>query len=386
MNLIQSMAPKRYRYHDLLRLHARDCADRHEDRESRISALVRMMDFYIASAASVYELEMPGDRALHHLSPPSCPGLSFTSRDHALGWLFDEAPGLLVVARQAALSGARAPLRQAAELLFLTNTLSESGIHTRQCENVAITVISEAEAAGDQFAEGRARVHRAQALVFAGRIAESGVEAARALPLGHTTGDPVTYAYSLNLLGIFMRWSGKPDESKQYYSDALEAFRADGNLHAEASTLGNLARVLIELGDVEAAVVNGRRMAAIYQELGVGFRYGNGLYVVGVALTAAGRFDEALTSLNEAMGVFRGERQRLWEGLTHFRLADMHVRADKWYDALPHAEHSVAVLREVDAVHQTAEALKLLARILEHFGQDVRALACRREALAVNTE
>jgi hypothetical protein len=75
-----------------------------------------------------------------------------------LEWLFGEAPGLLVVARQAALYGARTPLRQAAELLLLTNTLSESGIHTRQCENVAITVISEAEAAGDLFAEGRARV------------------------------------------------------------------------------------------------------------------------------------------------------------------------------------------------------------------------------------
>ena len=89
------------------------------------------------------------------------------------------------------------------------------------------------------------------------------MEAARALPLGRTTGDPVTYVYSLNLLGIFMRWSGKLDESKQYYSDAREAFRADGNLHAEASALGNLSRVLIELGDVEAAVVNGRRTAAI---------------------------------------------------------------------------------------------------------------------------
>jgi hypothetical protein len=61
MNLIQSMAPKRYRYHDLLRLHARDCADRHDKWESRTSVLVRLMDFYIASAASVYELEMPGD-------------------------------------------------------------------------------------------------------------------------------------------------------------------------------------------------------------------------------------------------------------------------------------------------------------------------------------
>ncbi|WP_405723702.1 winged helix-turn-helix domain-containing protein [Streptomyces sp. NBC_01537] len=385
MNLIEAVSPERYRYHDLLRIYARDRVERFESEESKTAALARLMDFYLASTRNVYELELPGDRALDHLSPVSRPGLAFTSRGHALEWLFAEAPGLLVVAHQAAACGSAATLRQAAELLLLTNTLHESGSHVRQFEQVASAVMSAAEERGDEYSEGRARVHRAQSLMSAGRIAESGMEARRALPLGRITGDPVTFGYAHNLLGISERWAGRFAESVQHYTVALQSFREDGNMPAEASTLGNLSRLQVELGDVDSAVENGRRMADIYKDLGAGSRYGNGLYVMGVALTAAARLGNAQMHLTEAMGIFQSERQRMWEGLTHFRLADMHIRADQWQEALPHAEHSVAILKEVGAVQQAAEALKLLARILGNFGQDVRARACRREALAVNT-
>lgn len=100
-SLLESAAPGRYRYHDLVRLYARACAERDEHPPSeRDLAISRLLDFYLATAARMYALERPGDRLIDHMEATNYPGLVFADRAAALEWLFNEAGCLLACARQ----------------------------------------------------------------------------------------------------------------------------------------------------------------------------------------------------------------------------------------------------------------------------------------------
>lgn len=86
-SLLESAAPGRYRYHDLVRLYARSCAERDEQPpEERELALSRLLDFYLATAAGVYALERPGSACSTISHVPSTPvSLSATVKQRWTG-------------------------------------------------------------------------------------------------------------------------------------------------------------------------------------------------------------------------------------------------------------------------------------------------------------
>ncbi|MFC4033664.1 BTAD domain-containing putative transcriptional regulator [Streptomyces polygonati] len=381
ISLIESAAPARYRFHDLLRLYARECAERDETEQERCQALSRLLDFYLASSTCAYELENPRDRVLEHLAPAVHPGLVFGSREDALEWMFAEAQGLLAAVQQAADSGCEGPMRRAVDLLLAAQDLMESGVYARQYEQAARALVATAHACGDRLVEGRARVLVAQLLRMVARFAEADEEARRAMVVGLSVGDPVTCSYAPNLRGSIAHQAQRFEDCADFHRTALGAFRDDGNRHGEASALSNLARAQLSLGESEAAVASSGQALAIYRELNAGFRLGNGLYTMAIVLAQADRLDDSLASLTEALQIFRDSRQRFWEGMTLFRLAEAHLSAGRRRESASHAEQALVILREVGGEWRTANVLTALGRALAGMGQLVRAHACWHDAL-----
>ncbi|MCZ4118534.1 AfsR/SARP family transcriptional regulator [Streptomyces sp. H39-S7] len=385
ISLIESAAPARYRFHDLLRLYARECADRDETDEARCQALSRLLDFYLSSAACAYELENPGDRVLDHLAPTERAGLAFGTREEALEWLFSEAQGLLAAVQQAAGGGCEGPMRRAVDLLWASQDLVESGIYARQYEQGVQALVRTASECAEHLVEGRARVLLGQLHRLFGQFAAADNEAQRSLILGLAAEDPLTCSYAPNLRGSVALQALRFAECAEYHMIALEAFRDDGNRHGEAAALSNLSRAQLELGETEAAVSTAEQAVTIYRQLGVGFRLGNGLYAMAIALTATRRLDEASACLTEGLGIFREARQQFWEGMTLFRLSKVHLADGQWRQSASHAEQALVILREVGGEWRTANALTVLGRALAGFGQTIRARACWHDALGIFT-
>jgi DNA-binding SARP family transcriptional activator len=385
ISLIESAAPARYRYHDLLRLYARECAESDESPDARCAALSRLLDFYLASAMSAYALENPGDRVLDHVAPTSRPGLAFATREASLTWMFTEAQGLLAAVRQSAESGCSDFLRRAVDVLLVAQDLVESGVYARQYEQAARALVKAAQDCGEPLVEGRGRVWLGQQLRLSARFAEAESEAERAMELGLAADDPTAYSYAANLRGALAHRDQRFAEAVAYQSTALQAFQEDGNKHGEAAALSNLARGQQDLGDTEAAAATIERVVAVHRELGAGFRLGNGLYAAGIMLTTAGRLDEALGLLAEALDIFRSARQRFWEAMTLFRLAQLHLAARRWRQSASHVEQALVILRDVGGEWRTANALTLLGRALAGMGQEIRAHACWQDALVLFT-
>ncbi|MFI8106004.1 AfsR/SARP family transcriptional regulator [Streptomyces sp. NPDC086023] len=379
-SLLESAAPGRYRFHDLVRLYARACAERDEQPPSeRTAAMSRLLDFYLATAAGVYALERPGDRLVEHLSATAYPGLVFPDGRSAVDWLYSEAACLLACVHQNASGGA---LGRAVDLLWAAKDLAESGANSRQYETTATAVREAARAAGDARAEARARIALTTLLLVSGRFAQADEEARVASELARLTGDPMPAGVAPNDRGIIAFYQNRHADGEALLSEAIENYRADGNRPGEASALCNLSRIHVNMGRTTSAVQLAERGLAIFKEMGLALRVANGRFALGIALTRAGRPADALEQLGEALRVFQENRQRLWEGTTNFRIAEAHLSAHRFALAAQHAERALA-LRCIGGEWMRGNVLTTLGRALDSLGQADRARACWREALSI---
>jgi tetratricopeptide (TPR) repeat protein len=377
-SLLESAAPGRYRFHDLVRLYARACAERDERPASeRGAALSRVLDFYLATTSGVYAIERPGDRLVHDLEPTEYPGARFVEGTTALDWLYTEAAPLLACVQQAAGTDR---MRRAVDLLWAAKDLTESGANSRQYETTAKAMCDATRAAGDLRAEGRARTVLTDVLLVSGRIQQAEDEARLAMELAASVEDSTAVSWVANNRGLICLHQHRYAEGKVLFDHAIDGFRAAGNKPGEASALSNLSRAQLGVGDIAAAVEIAQHGLALYLEMGRTMRLANGHFAVGVALTRAGRHSDALDQFSEALGIFGEHRQRLWEGATNYRIAEAHMAALRPTRAAQHAEQALA-LGSIGGDRMRGNILTLLGRALTELGQPDRAKACWREAL-----
>ncbi|MFC5220767.1 AfsR/SARP family transcriptional regulator [Streptomyces coerulescens] len=382
-SLLESAAPGRYRYHDLVRLYARACAERDEQPPSeRDGALSRLLDFYLSTAAAIYAIERPGDRLVDHLEATEREGLRFEEGAAALDWLYTEGESLLACVRQ---SVATKRLRRGVDLLWAAKDLAESGANARQYEATAVAVCEATKAAGDTRAEGRARTTLTNVLLVSGRIQQAADEARLAMDRAATAQDVAAGSWAANDRGLISLHQHRYADGKVFFDQAIEGWTAAGNQSGAATTLFNLSRAHLAMGNVTKAVDIAQHGLTLLAALGRTMRLANGHYALGMALTKADRHADALDQFGEALTIFADHRQRLWEGTTHFRVAEAHIAARRPAQAALHAEQALAI-GCIGGDRMRGNVLTLLGRALSTLGQVDRARACWREALKLFEE
>ncbi|MFJ4832385.1 BTAD domain-containing putative transcriptional regulator [Streptomyces sp. NPDC088747] len=380
-SLLESAAPGRYRYHDLVRLYARACAERDEQPTSlRAGALSRLLDFYLATTAGVYAIDRPGDRLVDHLETTQYPGLTFADRHQAQDWLYAEAVSTLACVRQ---STGPDTLPRAVDLLWAACDLAESGANSKEYETIAAAARSAARETGAIRAEARALTTLAFVNHITGRFDPADQAAARALELALAADDPLTSCWSSNILGVIALYQNRHEDGEAHLTRAIENFRACEDRPGEASALCNLSRIHLATGRTQSAVALAQQGTDMYDDMDHALKGANGRYALGLALTESGRLSEAVDRLEEALEVFRDSRQRLWEGMTLFRLAEADLAARKPAQAAANAELALTVLRGIGGDWRRANVLTVLGRALSGIGQSGRAQVCWHEALDV---
>ncbi|MDK1345961.1 BTAD domain-containing putative transcriptional regulator [Streptomyces sp. 378] len=384
-SLLESAAPGRYRFHDLVRLYARACAERDELPPSeRSSALSRLLDFYLASAARVYAIERPGDRLVDHLEPTSYPGLRFDGRHAAQDWLYAEAICLLACVRQSA--GRPETLPRAIDMLWAAHDLSESGANSKEYEATAGALVDAARSHGLGRAEARALMTLVNVHHVSGRFEQAEEEAERAILLARESDDLLPVCWARNARGIIALYQNRHTDGEEHLSRAIEHFRALGDRPGEAAALCNLSRIHLATGRTQSAVALAQEGIDIYDGMGNSMRGANARYALGLALTQSGELGKAADRLQEAVEVFRDSRQRLWEGMSLFRLAEVDLAARRTARAAANAEMALTVLRGIGGQWRRGNVLTVLGRALSGIGQTGRAQVCWQEAAAIYEE
>ncbi|MFE2597288.1 BTAD domain-containing putative transcriptional regulator [Streptomyces sp. NPDC059396] len=381
---LESTAPGRYRHHDLVRLYARECAERDEQPPSECeSAMSRLLDFYLVTAKAVYATDRPDDPLIEHLEPTALPGLPFRNRREARDWQYDEARCLLAHVHR---STGRDTLRRAVDLLLASRDLAESGTYGQAYTAAAESVCEAARATSDTRAEVRARVCLSQAHVVAGRFEEADREAEAAMAAAIVSHDSLSAGLVPDQQGIIALYRNRHAEARDHFRRAIAAFRANGDRSGEASALCNLARAQLALGDAPSAIRSAEQGLDMLRSMRAGLRVGNALYALGMALTVEGRQERATQVLSEAVDIFKEARHPFWEGMTRFQLAAAHLAADRPARAIAPAERALNLLSEVGGDWRRANVLTVLGKGLAGIGQTARARACWTEALSIYRE
>ena len=308
-------------------------------------ALRRLLGFYLASAQSAHRLAYEGSMIADNLVVAGS-GRAFGTADEAVAWLIAEGDSLFAAINQAAASSRAAEqLLPAGDLLVAMEPLLESGTHTREFDH------GHPRRAGRRHADRRPRpASCAPATCSAGccspatgcteaeeqfRIVHE-LSAARAGEDRHRRG--------AERAGRRRRPAAPPHRGAGLVRRRPRSwYRENGVPAGEALVLSYSARDHLGLGHAEDAIAAAEKGLAIFTEIGSGAGTARARYHLGIVLSRVGRLTEAVHHHAECLAFFRASKQRVWEQRVCSRLAETFITAERYTDAVRHAEQALVV-------------------------------------------
>jgi tetratricopeptide (TPR) repeat protein len=291
------VADDRYRFHDLVRLHAREQAEREESSSERAAVLRRLLTHYVLLAARVDRLVIPLERRLGPVFRDVEP-LADRTEAAALDELAAELPNVMALLR-AGDDDLVWQLCEAMYAFFLYRKHFPDWIAAHQMG------IEAARRCGEQLVT--ARLHRRLGLAFhnLGQSAKAAEHGRTAVDLARAVGDERATAEALQLVGMATRALGRPDEATTVLSEAVTIITHLGLARDEAFARRALGQALAAAGQFDDAVTQlrlSRKCALDVPDLLVA---ANTTVWLVDALTCAGRPAEGLDLVPEAWTVLR---------------------------------------------------------------------------------
>jgi DNA-binding SARP family transcriptional activator len=390
MHLLAQPAMGRYRFHDLLRDHARQAAEQADARQDQQAAIGRMLDYYLFMAERSSALIAPGRRrfATRIAHPPAGAPMLADQAD-ALAWYERERPNLVAVTHFASTNGWPTHAWQIPLLLwdfFLLRGHLQDWLVTT---HAALSVI---DAATDPQALPETMKSLAGAYFHTGKYDKALDLTQRALDEYLTNGDLDGQAATLGNLGVLRSCAGRYGEAVRHHRQALELYQrakaargVEGRLQGEGANLLHLGNALVKLGRYDEAIRCHRSAVDIYQQLGD--RRGEGAATVYLALAyqRSGRYATALLHHRRALRFSQDAGDRSGTAVTLNHLAVLHRHRGDLTQALDLHRRSLDLIREIGERSSEAEILNDYATTLFEAGERGAANAHYLQALRLST-
>jgi tetratricopeptide (TPR) repeat protein/transcriptional regulator with XRE-family HTH domain len=309
--LLAEPARGRYRFHDLIREHARGLAADSPPAE-RNAATTRLLDYYLhtARAASGHLSNRTADVAPAAAGAPGAHPGSLAGRDDALAWLGAERLNLHAAADYAAASGR--PGHAAAIPAAMHDFLRSQG-HWDEAAALHQVAREAAHAAGNQLAEARALTDLGDIQFLADEYPGATASLTRALQLYQELGDRAGEAEALTRLAAVQQATGDSPAATASLTRALDLHRSLGDRLGEAGALTGLGAVQQATGDSPAATASLTRALELYQSLGDWSGEADALTGLGAVQFLTGEYRPAAAGLEQALDLYRRLGDRLGE-------------------------------------------------------------------------
>jgi tetratricopeptide (TPR) repeat protein len=385
--LLETPQPNRYRFHDLVRLHASRCAlQRHSDGE-RLAALIRVIAFYTGTAWRTLVLLRPGDGRLADADPQWTAGaMDLSSAAAALAWLELEHENLAAAAVQAAkanLAGAPVPATLPSQLAGALFGFFDIRGYWHDWARINAMVSRVARQVGDRAGLASAQNDLGLAYARMGRYAEA-IQCHRdSLALSTELQDLRGRAAALgNLAGVHLRL-GEDAVAIAALQEALPAFRESGDAQGVANTLTCLGFADARLGCHEKAVACHKESLAVFRRLGSRHGQGISLTNLGMAYGRMARHAEAIACQRESLQIFRETGDPRGQAHSLNELGVVHGRLGRHGDAVADLEACIALFGRLGDRRQQALALLDIGDVQHAAGDRGKAQAAWREGLAI---
>ncbi|MXM65883.1 tetratricopeptide repeat protein [Streptomyces sp. HUCO-GS316] len=354
VNLIEQRPGGRYRFHDLLRLYARERA-MDLPQEQRIQAVERLSAWYLKAGDASDRVFAPSrrrvpihDRDLPHV--PAAPPMA----DHraAFAWGDTERENVLSVVRQCA----REELHEVAwqlpavmgEYFYLRKMWADLyATHKDALPSAQRTSL---------VAEAWIRSNLGFAGSHIGMYREAEEHCRRAVEATTSIGDPMSTGIAWNNLGIALGGLREWDEALAAFQRALELHRSQGNQWGEAHALMNMARAHAGRGEWDAAVELYVRAGELHGAIGNRVVEGTVLHELGLAHAAQARWEQATDCYQRALAIHNEVDNRIGAGITLDDLAAALLARGHRDEALDRWRQALIVLEEL--AHPRAELVR----------------------------
>lgn len=340
-SLLEEVAEDRYRFHDLLKLHARQQADRLDDQEHRDLALRHVLEWYLAGAMVADEIVTPHRRRLDYTfraNPTEQP--RFADREEALAWLELERANL-VTAGHVSLSQGWHDLAW-----HLSDVLWPLFLHRKHYHDRLDVDLRGVEAAR----------------LWENRFAEADM---------------------LKRLGRVCTTLGRHGEAEEHLRESATIAAAAGDQRGVADAREALALLYADTGRADESVAEFAELVDLNRELGADRSLALSLIHLGTALSRTGRDTEALAHLAESKAVFArlSEPDPYNSARVLVAEARVHLHAQDFARAGVVAEEALDKMRSVGSMDGTAHAHEVLSEAAQHQGDTAGAVDHLREAV-----
>jgi DNA-binding SARP family transcriptional activator len=316
-NLLESPAPDRYRFHDLLRFYATERAQAEEPAPDRADAVARLLRWYLATADAGATVVSPHRYRVPLAAGPDLAPFPLASVEDALGWFDSERENLLAAVRQAASTGLHDIAWRLGATLFPVFNRRDNWADSIVANRIGV---DSARLAGHRQGEAWALQNLGQTLARL-RDNEALAVLEQALTIRRDNGDHVGEAQTaVSLADAYHKLRG-PQAALEYSLRSLELLRELGNAPVGGTGLNNHGEYCLELGRLDEAAGFFREAYDIWDKAE---HYGKGhaLRNLGRVHLESGRPDDAIASLTEARRIHLAWGDLIGEAVTSRYLGD----------------------------------------------------------------
>lgn len=361
VNLLESPAPDRYRFHDLLRVYATERAEAEESQAAQREAVTRLLRWYLDSAEAAADTVSPGRyRVPREAGTPGTPFLSFVNQEAVSSWYGDERANIVSAARQAAAAGLHDIAWRMPPTLF--PVFSRWG-NWADCVTTNRIGLESARTAGDRAGEAwvlnqlgfaLARLHDEDAFGCLERALTIRRE------LGDTRGEAQA---AIGLAEGYLQMHGPGDDALRYMRLAVDLLEPTDEISMRAVALNNLGEVHRGLGDLDAAIECYIQACDISQKMGGGHAAGHALHNLGEIYQLKHRFDDAVASFEEALRQHRAAGHLSGEALTLKGLGEAHAASGDVRKARASLSEALRIYRQIGRETEAEETAATLASL-----------------------
>jgi tetratricopeptide (TPR) repeat protein/transcriptional regulator with XRE-family HTH domain len=386
-HLITQPAHGRYRFHDLLRQHARALAATDAPADSDVAA-GRLLDYYLQTALAANQQIASSSwnlvvSSLPSARPPAC-APSVSTPAQAAAWLEDERANLHAATGYAAATGQplHAMLIPAAMADFLE-------AHGHWDQGLALHRSAHAAAcqAGDLPGQARALVLLANTQALTSDLAAAAATFEQARAVYHDLGDQAGQADAINSLGFVHTRAGRFASATASHQQALEVFRDLSHRRGQAEALSGLGVMYSLTGNYPAATASHQRALELFGDAGHRRGQAHALIALGTVQRLTGDYPAAVTTLRQAMALSRDLDDRFEQAQVLTELAAVQRLTGAYWSAAASSRQALSLYRDLPQLSsEAAYALNELGLVQQLTGDYPAAASGHQQALALNRD
>ncbi|GAA2463786.1 AfsR/SARP family transcriptional regulator [Winogradskya humida] len=390
-----------YRFHDLIRVFARERLVAEDATTEREAALERVMGALLFISREARRGVHGGDYLQMQVSDRVYPLPERHMRqivEAPLTWFERERPAIVAAVRQAAQAGlvehcwslaltavplfesrnylsdwrethqiALAAAREAgdergqAAMLYSTGSLHVIERRTEDARGNLTAAAEIFERVGDEVGAAMVNQHLGYVEWVGGRYAQADDRYSRALLTHRRNNDLVSIAYVLQSIAHVRIEHQEYEPAIELLTEALDLSRQIGNRRTEAQVLHRLGEVHRHAGrPAEAVEVLAQALRAV-REFGDPTGEAYILHGLGVSRVRAGRPGEAADDLREAMRLACETGDRLVEGRVAMAQGELALAVEEPRQAVVHLHRALGLFRAIGAKHFEVRVLPMLS-------------------------